>query len=463
MNFSELRAKYPEFVYQNCSWELKDNDFVINFEFKIEPDIVFNPKVVIKNIPADRQKYISKNQEFFDNLVFNLGMVEMISYWKAVCSPKIKIVPQGLDSVREKFFLDLFLNGLGEFFFNNKINFTGDNFLKFEYQKNIVKPLKVKTNNSILVPIGGGKDSVVTLELLKKNNSVTCFSLNPNPFALAIIKESKVKEHVIALREIDPLLLEMNKKGYLNGHTPFSAYLAFLTTLVASIFGFKYIAVSNENSANEENLKYLDRKINHQYSKSFDFEKKFHNYMPKYLAVNVEYFSFLRPITELQISRIFSKLDKYFGLFLSCNRAMATNSGANKPTGQWCGKCPKCLFVYIMLYPFAGKKKLEKIFKNDLLDNKDLNDLMLELLGIRNFKPLECVGTRKEVLSALYLSIKENYDQNDKLPGLLEYFKNKVLPNYKHIDEDTKKLLSSWDNANLVPKKLAGILKKEIK
>ncbi len=463
MNFSELRTKHPEFVYQNCSWELKNNDFVINFEFKIEPDIIFSPKVVIKNIPADRQKYISKNQESFDNLVFNLGMVEMISYWKAACSPKIKILPQGLDPVREKFFLDLFLNGLGEFFYNNKINFTGDNFLKLEYEKNNILSFKAKTNNSILVPIGGGKDSVVTLELLKKNNSVACFSLNPSPSALAIIKESKVKEHIIALREIDPALLELNKKGYLNGHTPFSAYLAFLTTLIACIFGFKYIAVSNENSANEENLKYLDRKINHQYSKSFDFEKKFHNYMSKYLAVNVEYFSFLRPITELQISRIFSKMGNYLNLFLSCNKAMATDSGKNKATGLWCGKCPKCLFVYIMLFPFVGKQKMQKIFGNDLLDDMGLNDMMLELLGIRNFKPLECVGTRKEVLSALYLGVKENYDQKDQMPKLSEYFKNKVLPNYKHIDDDTKKLLSSWDNANLVPKKFASILKKEIK
>jgi len=132
----------------------------------------------------------------------------------------------------------------------------------------------------------------------------------------------------------------------------------------------------------------------------------------------------LRPFYELQIGKIFSSLKQYFPVFLSCNEANKTCSGTKKKTEEWCGHCPKCLFVFMILYPFVEEKELIKIFRFNLLDKKELLPLLKELIGEKKVKPFECVGTRKESLVALYLGWKKN--QGRKQPFLLSYFeKNK--------------------------------------
>ncbi|GAI29512.1 unnamed protein product, partial [marine sediment metagenome] len=237
--------------------------------------------------------------------------------------------------------------------------------------------------------------------------------------------------------------------------------LAFLSVLVAAIFNVKYIAFSNERSSNEGNVKYLGKIINHQWSKSFDFEKKFRNYSKKYLAKNIEYFSFLRPLYEIQIARLFLKYPKYFPAFLSCNEAYKTASGTKKPTKRWCCNCPKCLFVFTTLYPFIEKQKLIKIFGKNLFENKNLLPVMQELIGERKFKPFECVGTKKESLVAFYLSWKKDRSELPKeTPFLLKYFQNKIIPKYPNLEKESKKFLNSWNNQHNLPKEFEKILKK---
>jgi len=326
----------------------------------------------------------------------------------------------------------------------------------------------------------------VTLEILKKNEKeLSSFSLNPTEAAQKIMKIAGVKEPIIVRRKIDEKLFELNRQGFLNGHTPFSAELAFLSVLVATIFGQKYIVLSNERSANEGNLKYLGKMINHQYSKSFEFEKKFREYSKKYLIPEVEYFSFLRPLYEIQIAKLFSKYHQYFNAFLSCNVAYQTASGTKKPTKTWCGKCPKCLFVFASLYPFVETKKLIKIFRKNLFKDKKLLPLMLQLIGERKFKPrnttstgakgakiaervevdirgkpFECVGTTKESFIAFYLSYKKYRGATPvNLPALLKYFEEKILPKYKNLEKESIKILNSWNNQNYLPKCFEKILK----
>ena len=287
--------------------------------------------------------------------------------------------------------------------------------------------------------MGGGKDSVVTLEALKNiKRDINCFSLNPNPATEKIIRIAGCNDPVIVERKIDRELLELNEKGFLNGHTPFSAYLAFLSVLSAVLFNYMYVALSNEMSASEGNLEYLGEVINHQYSKSFRFEKRFREYSKKYLARTVEYFSFLRPLNEIQIAKYFSRCPKYFSAFLSCNEAFKTDSGKEKPTGKWCNKCAKCLFVYSCLYPFLSKERLNKIFGEDLFENKKLVPLMEELTGEKKFKPFECVGTREESLVAFYLSL-EKAKTDEEIPVVLSYFEQEILPKHKNLREEARK------------------------
>src|SRR5581483_11987786 len=167
-----------------------------------------------------------------------------------------------------------------------------------------------------LVLTSGGKDSAVTLELLRQAGiDFDCLLLNPTPAALAIARQAGCGRTFIVRRSIDPKLLELNAAGYLNGHTPFSALLAFLGVTVATLNGYRRVIVSNERSAEEPGIEYLGYAINHQYSKTFEFETKFRDYCARHLRVGVEYFSLLRPLYELQIAKIFSRHPQYFPLF----------------------------------------------------------------------------------------------------------------------------------------------------
>ncbi len=356
MNFQDLRKKYPRFIYEKYSYRISDStssppagrNLEIFFDFEIvlrraqdnpersrrvEPGIKFRPKVVIENVSPKLLGQVG--EKTLNNLIFHLGLMEIPSYWKTICSPVIEIKAGFLNPEQTKWWRDLIMKGMGQFFYENKIKFTSRNFLQiktclrqsaknYQSQKSAIADF---CDWAILVPVGGGKDSAVTLELLKKTKGdIQCFSLNPTDAALRIIQIASYKNPIIARRKIDDKLLELNRKGYLNGHTPFSAYLAFLSVLAATIFGKKYVALSNERSSNEGNIKYLGKIINHQWSKSFEFEEMFRKYSKKYLVKNVEYFSLLRPLYEIQIAKLFSKYPKYFFAFLSCNQAYKTAS-----------------------------------------------------------------------------------------------------------------------------------------
>lgn len=168
--------------------------------------------------------------------------------------------------------------------------------------------LPTRTNglSGFMVPIGGGKDSVVTLELLRKAGvDISAYIINPGARPSAARKRREFRKAALSLRSgaIDKQLLELNKMGYLNGHTPFSAVVAFSAELCACVHGLKYIALSNESSANES---YVDgTQINHQYSKSTEFERDFREYCEKWFGGYSrcpEYFSLLRPWSEWQIA-----------------------------------------------------------------------------------------------------------------------------------------------------------------
>lgn len=447
-NFESLRKKYPKFIYEKYSLNLEGPDLRISFDFKIEPDFEFHPEITINNIDLRRFEEL---KEVIENLVFNLGIIEGLSYWKATCSPLIEVRAGSLSKDQIDWWEKIILKGMGQYFFENQVDFQEKDFLKIKAGEGKIKSKNLNLNSQILVPMGGGKDSATTLELLQKlKYRLRCFSLNPTNPAEEIIKLNNIPDPVFAKRMIDPKLLELNRNGFLNGHTPFSAYIAFLTVLVAVIFDYKFIAASNERSSNEGNVEYLGEMINHQWSKSIEFENEFRKYSKKYLVKDVEYFSFLRPLYEVQIAKIFSRYPKYFQKFISCNDAFKTNSGLKVPQNFWCNRCPKCLFAYIILYPFLETRQLQEIFRKDLFEDSNLISLLDQLAGEKDFKPFECVGTKKEVLSALYLGLGKNR-QNQ--PLLLKHFKENILPKYKNLKKDSQKMLKSWNKENNLPKK----------
>lgn len=419
MKIDNLRKKYPKFVYEKFSYQHSKEKLKIFFSFYIKPDLYFTPKIIIKKIQNSQIEKIDKT--ILDNLIFQTGLMEIPSYWKATCSPEIEIQAGVLNKNQIKWWKNLIIKGMGQFFYENKIDFQKPNFLKIKSKfkpepKNQERAKLVKLkDNKFLVPIGGGKDSIVTLEELKKQKKkVGCFLVNPTKTMRKIVRLAKIDDSIIVERKIDPFLLELNKKGFLNGHIPITALISFLSIIGALLFNYKNIAFSNEKSANEGNVRYLGKIVNHQWSKSSEFEKGFKEYCQKYLVKGVNYFSFLRKYSELEISKMFIKHPKYFSVFSSCNIVLA-----KKLKNRWCGNCPKCLFVYASLYPFLEKEKILTIFGQDIFENKKLLLIMKKLISPKMSKPFECVGTKKENQKIFKLSLKKAQKEG-KIPYLLK-------------------------------------------
>lgn len=436
LTLKELRKKHSRFIYESFAIAKNKNTINIQYLFKLEPNIFFKPRI---SIPCDSKIPV----EPFKVFAFNLGLVESISYWKAACPQEIVVKSGFLTKAQISWWRDLFIHGLGEFFYRNKINFRASDFLNIIVESNSrFKKYNLKKSAGDLVLVGGGIDSVVTLELLKKSEQRrNIFLLNPTRASIAIAKSAGYKNPLVAIRKIDPKLLELNSKGYLNGHTPFSAYLAFLGTFAAALLNFKNVIVSNERSADEGNIRYHGMEVNHQYSKSTRFEKLFREYSRKYINADINYFSFLRPLYELQVAKIFAKFPKYFGVFRSCNTGQKEN--------VWCGNCAKCAFSYLALSPFLVPKKLIKIFGSDYFRKKQLVDYFNTLTGVTANKPFDCVGTIAESRLAAKLAI-EQYGQKN--------LKTKIEGRVK-IDS---KILNSWNKNNFLPETYQNLLKKQI-
>lgn len=444
--YNELRATYKEFNYDKYSYVFLDNKLEITFEFSQYDGIKFNPKW---KIPISEIEYLKKDKDFIDKIIFNLGLVEVVSYWKATCSPILNINCGSLDEKQKKWWKKLYFNGLGEFFYTNNIAANEDDFINILAQNEIKKDNFNITEDldGCLIPIGGGKDSIVTLETLNKSKFKSdnlCYIVNPRGATVETSKISGYEDKTVSVtRTIDKNLLELNSKGFLNGHTPFSAILAFSSYLTAYLYGKKYITLSNESSANESNV--LGSNINHQYSKSIEFENDFRQYVEEYLSEKIQYFSFLRPLNEFRIVKLFCQHPKYFKVFKSCN--------AGSKEDIWCTNCPKCLYVYIMLSAFLSSEELNNIFGTNMLDNIELTSILDGLVSSNHDKPFECVGTKEEINYALYITINKLKENNCKLPELLSYYLNNYSEIYDNIlSSNTKENVENYyDVENNLP------------
>ncbi len=444
MTYSDIKNKYKAFIYDQYDILDKGDVWEIKYYFEIQDLAKFNPTLTIykKDILNKRL-----NQDFINDLVFHIGLVEMISYWKSAMPYEVIIKCGYLDEEQISWFKKLYYYGLGEFLYQNNIDISEKDFMHITCE-GIKKSYQVDfQGNGNIIPIGGGKDSIVTLNLLKDYlGQSSAYIINPKEVHLECAKIAGLTDAtVIVKRTIDERLIALNKEGYLNGHTPFSSLVSFTSLLVAYLNNKKYIVLSNESSANESNVE--GSKVNHQYSKSYEYENDFNNYVNKYFNVDIHYFSLLRPLSELQIASLFAKYKEYHQVFKSCN------VGSKSLPWKWCCNCAKCLFVYIILSPFLSQEELINIFGEDLFTKENLLDIFLELTGNSDHKPFECVGTYEEVNYSISRVIEKN---NGQLPYLLDYYQK----HFSLVKEND--LLKRFNDENNVPKEYLDIVRRAI-
>ncbi|MCM1535932.1 MAG: hypothetical protein NC126_08440 [Clostridium sp.] len=438
--FDDLREQFASFEYRDFEVERREDAYHVTFRYSIPGLCDFAPEWEFPiQIPQ-------VDEGLLNRLFFHLGMVETISYYKCTC-PKIVDVQCGsLSKEQCGWWQKLYYNGLGEFMYRNGIEASRKELMEIHCKEENQKPWHDEhTYEGCLLPIGGGKDSVVSLELLK-GEKITTYSVNANRTTQNVIDvcDYKAGDYKVK-RTLDAGMLELNKKGYLNGHIPFSAVVAFSTVIAAYLSGNRYIVLSNETSANETTVK--DSFVNHQYSKSFEFEQDFTWYFQTLTDSDIHYFSFLRPLTELQIAWLFSKCKAYHKVFRSCN--------AGSKQGIWCCRCPKCLFVYIILTPFLSQRELIDIFGENLLDKEALEKDFRELTGLEENKPFECVGTRKEVLASLKYFVEGRRGHS----LLTDKYKERILA----AEDEVGIMLTEWAEENNVPPAYQKILKNYMK
>ncbi len=414
--------RYQKFWFKGFDYQFQLEEQVLKIElaYALDQEINFIEKLTI---PVSAERWEKVDKEALKRSLEMLLMIGGISYYKTFL-PKMMAGVE-LNKGQAEFWQKIYQKGLGEFFYRNEIDFRG--LINFPFtDKPASTPLKLQLADRALVPIGGGKDSLVTAELLKKNKiEMDLFSLRD---AGPIRETAKIidKPRIIVRREIDPGLFSLNEAGAYNGHVPITAYISCLLVVMSILGDYKYLVLSLEKSADYGQLLFHDMDINHQYSKSGEFEKDFRDYVQKNVSTEIEYFSFLRAWNELRIAEIFAGLPKfseYATKFSSCNGNFKINQDI-KPR-LWCGDCPKCAFVFLILAPFIEKRKMLEIFGQNLLDRKDLLGLFEEILGVRNFKPFECVGTPEESQVALWmLSNKPEYKED----FLVNYFVENIEP-----------------------------------
>lgn len=346
----------------------------------------------------DSQKYFEEIYSFdfelieYDQLALDralqvLFFISGISYYKAFLVEEIVIKKGQIDKNLAALLNKTYKKGLGELLYKNDL----DPNIKINFPVNS-ETLKqtVISSSGDLVSIGGGKDSLLSFEILKNSEKIATWSVG-HKNQLSPLVEKIGSKHLWVERKIDTGLIQLNQfPGVFNGHIPISAIFAATGTVISILSGFQNSIVSNEQSANEATLEYRGESINHQYSKTSEFEADYQKISDLLYGDSVRYFSLLRPLREIMIAKEFSKkyIDKYYSTFSSCNRAFTQKSDRI----FWCGECAKCAATYLLFAPFNSEEKLINLYGKNLLLEEKLKQTYLDLLGISGQKPLECVG-----------------------------------------------------------------------
>jgi UDP-N-acetyl-alpha-D-muramoyl-L-alanyl-L-glutamate epimerase len=338
-------------------------------------------------------------------LVFLLAGV---SYYKTAAPSVIDLGRTALTATERDFLRTFYLEGLGEFGYVNGLDLTDLRIEGPVRAERDAPPVSARSGKP-LVPFGGGIDSIVTVEEIRRHADPAVFIVSrPGDLFDAIEQPAAVTGLPIvrAEREIDAQLLRSKELGFLNGHVPVTGILSAIAVMAAALEGRDAVVMSNEWSASIPTLEYGGRAVNHQYSKSASFEAAFR----QVLAGQVAYFSALRPFSELWVAEKFAKLTQYHSTFRSCNRAFHIDK--SKRLDHWCGQCDKCCFIDLILSPFVPAAELGSIFGgHEPLADPDsggpLAGKFRALLGTSvSDKPFECVGEIGECRAAALMAVQ---------------------------------------------------------
>jgi UDP-N-acetyl-alpha-D-muramoyl-L-alanyl-L-glutamate epimerase len=363
-----------------------------------------------------------------------LHLIAGVSYYKAAVPAEIRIEGYSIDAETATLLETIYVNGLGEFAYRNELNLHG----RIKFPHSLPSPVgrgvggegpeypdvgaraepspqpsaagggfdsrrergsKLGLRHHALVAIGGGKDSLVSIEALRAAGVDQTVTWIGNSQLIAACAARTELPTLNLGRALAPGLFELNRQGAYNGHIPVTAVNSAILVLAAVLQGVDQVVFSNERSASYGSIIPGTGEVNHQWSKGWEFERAFGEHVQRHIAADLHYYSLLRPLSELAVARQFAKTDRYDAHFSSCNRNF--HILGERPVNRWCGVCPKCHFVFLALAPFMPKPRLVGIFGRNLLDDTAQAGGFDALLEFQDHKPFECVGEGQESRAAM--------------------------------------------------------------
>ncbi len=334
----------------------------------------------------------------FDRALLHLHVAAGTSYYKTAATPEVLVEGVSMRPAELAFHRHLYDDGLREFAVANGLPVPRPVTVVADGSGTIPGPAAAGTPpRGLVVPIGGGKDSMVLIEALR-HLGPRLFAVNPHPLVVELASEAGL-ELLVVRRHLDPGLAALHRSGARNGHVPITAIISLAAVVGGFVHGYGTVAMAVERSASEETVSVGGVPVNHQYSKSRELELLLAELVATTVSPDVVYGSALRPYSELAISRAFAGMGRYHRTFCSCNAAFRQDAGAGD---RWCGHCPKCRFVALMLAPFVGRAELTAIIGRDLFADPGQVPGFAALMSETD-KPFECVGERRESAAALHL------------------------------------------------------------
>ena len=460
------------FRFVRCSYANGETQLV--YAFDDGPELI--ERVLFPHAPALPEE----RRPAFGAALTLLHLIAGVSYYKAGVPARIVVEDPVLDADTAEFLGQVYVHGLAEFAYQNKldlrtrVNFTalgghhGENrdpvpfgkndeskeldsgVRRNDEQRHLAASLGLQRRS--LVPIGGGKDSLVSVEMLKSvREPMTAVWVGDSALIAACAERTGLPTLNIR-RQLAPELFGYNRLGAWNGHIPVTAINSAILVCAAILYDFDAIVFSNERSASAATLEYDGQPVNHQWSKSFDFERLLRAHLQSHIATDLDYFSLLRPWSELAVTREFARNASYDDVFSSCNRNFRIRG--ERPADRWCGQCPKCHFVFLALAPFVAKPRLLKIFGRNLLDDPALAPGFDALLEYREHKPFECVGEGRESRAAM-LSLSRRPEWRED--SIVARFAEEIAP---QLDRDELALdpLLQPSAAHCLPARLLSLL-----
>ena len=381
------------FRFVRCSFDAETGVARLVYAFDEGPELT--ETVTVPGAPFTLDATRSRAVE---QAVRLLHLITGVSYYKAAVPNEIRIDGYAIDAATAVLLEQVYVHGLGEFAYRNGLSLHGR--VRFPVGAQTPAPAAVTgLREHALVAIGGGKDSLVSIEALRGAGiGQTVTWIGGSQLIAACAARTGLPTLNIG-RALAPELFDYNRQGAWNGHIPVTAINSAIMVLAALLQGVDQVVFSNERSASYGSMIPGTGEVNHQWSKGWAFERAFGDFVQSHVAADLHYYSLLRPLSELAVARQFARTDHYDAHFSSCNRNF--HLLGERPTNRWCGVCPKCHFVFLALAPFMPKPRLVGIFGRNLLDDANQTGGFDALLEYQDHKPFECVGEGQESRAAM--------------------------------------------------------------